>query len=182
MRAFICSLVIVAASVIFSSGQHAIAQSQGTNQALGDIADIVFEEIEKRAIEEYYNGVPGLDSSSEDTDDSEANKNKDKKDKSAKSKKDKSAKGKKDKGAKGKGRGNGLPPGLAKRDQLPPGLAKRGNQLPPGLMKSDLPPDLEKQLPKLPDNVERVVVDDDVLLVQRGTDIILDVLEGVLIK
>lgn len=164
MRAFICSLVLGVAAVIFSPGQHAIAQSQGANQVLGDIADIVFKEVEKRAIEEYYKRFPVGDTASTETDDSEAKKDK----------------GKKDKSAKGKGRGNGLPPGLAKRDQLPPGLAKRGNQLPPGLMKSDLPPDLEKQLPKLPDNVERVVVDSDVLLVQRGTDLILDVLKGVL--
>jgi len=166
MRTFICSLVLGVASVVFSPGQHAMAQSEGANQVLGEIADIVFNEVEKRAIEEYYKRVPGGNTTTAETDDSEAKKDK----------------GKKDKSAKGKGRGNGLPPGLAKRDQLPPGLAKRGNQLPPGLMKSDLPPDLEKQLSKLPDDVERVVVDDDVLLVQRGTDIILDVLEGVLIK
>ena len=98
-----------------------------------------------------------------------------------KSKSAKKNKGKeKDKSAKGKGHGNGLLPGLAKRDQLPPGLAKRGNRLPPGLMKSDLPTDLEETLPKLPDNVERVVVDTDILLVQKGTDLILDVMEGIL--
>ena len=47
-------------------------------------------------------------------------------------------------------------------------------------MKSDLPTDLEETLPKLPDNVERVVVDTDILLVQKGTDLILDVMEGIL--
>ena len=73
-----------------------------------------------------------------------------------------------------------MPPGLAKRDQLPPGLAKRGNRLPPDLMKSDLPPELEASLPKLPNNVERVVVDTDVLLVQKGTDLILDVIERII--
>jgi len=164
MRTFICSLALGVASVVFSPGQHAIAQSEGANQVLGDIADIVFKEVEKRAIEEYYKRVPGGDTASTETEDSEVKK----------------SKGKKDKSAKGKERGNGLPPGLAKRDQLPPGLAKRGNLLPPGLMKSDLPPDLEKQLPKLPDDLERVVVDNDVLLVQRGTDLILDVIKGVL--
>ena len=44
----------------------------------------------------------------------------------------------------------------------------------------DLPPDLENKLGDLPKNVERVIVDDDVLLVQKGTDLILDVLEGVI--
>ena len=144
----------------------AIAQTSGTSQVVGDIADIVFKEVEKRAIEEYYKRVPGA---KKDTDEGDKEESEVKK-----------SKGKKDKGAKGKGRGNGLPPGLAKRDQLPPGLAKRGNQLPPGLMKSDLPPDLENELPDLPADVERVVVDDDVLLIQRGTDLILDVLEGVI--
>lgn len=140
------------------------SQGTGSGGVIGDIADIVFKEAEKRVIEEYYDRVPGAKPADDD----------DEKDKSAKKGKDK------DKGAKGKGRGNGLPPGLAKRDQLPPGLAKRGNQLPPGLMKGDLPPDLENKLGDLPKNVERVIVDDDVLLVQKGTDLILDVLEGVI--
>lgn len=137
------------------------SQGTGSGGIIGDIADIVFKEAEKRVIEEYYDRVPG----SKPTDDEE---------------RDKSGKKAKDKGAKNKGRGNGLPPGLAKRDQLPPGLAKRGNQLPPGLMKGDLPPDLENKLGDLPKNVERVIVDDDVLLVQKGTDLILDVIEGVI--
>jgi hypothetical protein len=140
------------------------SQETGSGSVIGDIADIVFKEAERRIIKEYYDHVPGAKRSE----------NEDDKDKSGK--KDK----KKDKGASGKGRGNGLPPGLAKRDQLPPGLAKRGNQLPSGLMKSDLPPDLEAKLGNLPNNVERIIVDNDVLLVQKGTDLILDVLEGVL--
>jgi len=163
---------ILALMLTFMLGHPANAQSTPPPQGqgvLGDIAKIVFEEAERRVIKEYYDRVPGAKEASEQEDD---------KDKSTSSKKGKDKK--KDKSAKGKGRGNGLPPGLAKRDQLPPGLAKRGNQLPPGLMKGDLPPDLEKSLPKLPDNVERVVVDTDVLLVQKGTDLILDVIEGVL--
>ncbi|MEX0695178.1 MAG: hypothetical protein WD075_12090 [Rhodospirillales bacterium] len=138
-------------------------QNSGTTGVLGDIADIVFKEAEKRIIEEFYDKVPGAGKAGEDDD-----------------KDGKHGKDKKDKSAKGKGRGDGLPPGLAKRDQLPPGLARRGNQLPSGLMKGDLPPELDKQLPALPANVERVIVDSDILLVQKGTDLILDVLEGVL--
>lgn len=157
-------LVVLGAAALFYPASDAQAQSQGTSEVVGDIKDIVFEEIEKRAIEEYYRQFPDR-----------APKNNDENQDDAQGKKDK-----KDKGAKGKGRGAGLPPGLAKRDQLPPGLAKRGNQLPPGLMKGDLPPELENKLPKLPDDVERVTVDDDVLLIQRGTNLILDVLEGVL--
>lgn len=168
MRYLIFGLASAIAIIFISSATPVAAQSQGANQVLGDIADIVFKEVERRAIEEYYKRVPSAKKESEDVDKDESEVKK------SKGKKDKSAKGK------GKGRSNGLPPGLAKRDQLPPGLAKRGNQLPPGLMKSDLPPELENQLPELPEDVERVVVDDDVLLVQRGTDLILDVLEGVL--
>src|SRR5690606_37311777 len=45
---------------------------------------------------------------------------------------------------KGKKKGNkSLPPGLAKRDELPPGLAKqlaRNGHLPPGLERRNLPP------------------------------------------
>lgn len=143
---------------------------QGGGSIAGDVADIVFKEVEKRAIEEFYKHVPGARPNDTEKDDDGGKK---------KAKGDKGDKGKGN-AAKGGGRGNGLPPGLAKRDQLPPGLAKRGNRLPPGLMKSDLPPELESKLPDLPANVERVVVDDDVLLVQKGTDLILDVLEGVL--
>ncbi len=143
-------------------------QGSASGTVLGDIADIVFKEAERRAIEDYYDKVPGAkraDGDDKDDDDDKA---------------EKKYKGKKDKKAKNKGRGDGLPPGLAKRDQLPPGLAKRGNYLPRGLMKSDLPPELESKLPPLPDNVERVAIDTDILLIEKGTGVILDVIEGVL--
>lgn len=164
------TLIVVLLALMLS--QHANAQSTPPAQGqsvLGDIAKVVFEEAERRVIKEYYDRVPGAKATDEQDEDKDEPK-------AAKKSKGKN----KNKNAKGKGRGNGLPPGLAKRDQLPPGLAKRGNQLPPGLMKSDLPPELEKTLPKLPDNVERVVVDTNVILVQKGTDLILDVIEGVL--
>lgn len=163
---------LIVALLALMLGQHANAQSSPPAQGqsvLDDIAKVVFEEAERRVIKEYYDRVPGAKASDEQGEE---------KDKSTSAKKDKGKS--KDKSAKGKGRGNGLPPGLAKRDQLPPGLAKRGNRLPPGLMKSDLPADLEETLPELPDNVERVVIDTDILLVQKGTDLILDVMEGIL--
>lgn len=170
MRRILVGLVTLAALTLIYPVSDVQAQTQTTSQVLGDIKNILFEEAERRAIEEYYKRFPSRvpqdgNTPTEDTEE--------------KAEKDKSKKGK-GKGAKGKGRGNGLPPGLAKRDQLPPGLAKRGNQLPPGLMKGDLPPDLEKELPELPNDVERVTVDNDVLLIQRGTNLILDVIEGVL--
>ena len=153
-------------------GQHANAQSTPPAQGqkvLDDIAKVVFEEAKRRVIKEYYDRVPGAKATNEQDED---------KDKSKSAKKNKGKD--KDKSAKGKGRDNGLPPGLAKREQLPLGLAKRGNRLPSGLMKSDLPPELEASLPKLPNNVEGVVVYTDVLLVQKGTDPIFDVIEGII--
>lgn len=80
----------------------------------------------------------------------------------------------------------GLPPGLAKRGgNLPPGLQKklaRDGQLPPGLQKrmEPLPADLDRRLPRLPDNWQRVVVERDVILLDRRTNRILDVIEDVL--
>ncbi len=75
--------------------------------------------------------------------------------------------------------GNGLPPGLAKRGELPPGLAKqlvRNGQLPPGLQKRDLPPDLLSQLPPLDPAYRYIVADDKVMLVRRATNVIMDIL------
>ena len=66
------------------------------------------------------------------------------------------------------GPGRRLPPGLAKRDELPPGLARqyqRNDTLPPGLAKRDLPADLSLRLPRPRFGTERVAVDNDVLLI-----------------
>jgi len=80
----------------------------------------------------------------------------------------------------------GLPPGLAKRGgNLPPGLQKkleRDGQLPPGLQKrvQPLPVDLDRRLPRLPETWERVVVERDVILIDRRTNRILDIIENVI--
>jgi hypothetical protein len=63
----------------------------------------------------------------------------------------------------------GLPPGLAKKDRLPPGLEKqlrRNGHLPPGLEKKmqPLPRTCEVRLPSLPANVTRVIVGNYVIL------------------
>jgi hypothetical protein len=82
----------------------------------------------------------------------------------------------------GKGKGKkqkGLPPGLAKREQLPPGLEKqlaRNGHLPPGLEGRDLPPDLIRDLPRLHADYRYVIANDKVMLVRRATNLILDVL------
>ena len=73
------------------------------------------------------------------------------------------------------------PPGLAKRDKLPPGLAKQlteNGALPPGLEKRSLPEDLLHRLPARK-GTKRVIVDDDILLVEEGTEIVLDIIEDI---
>ena len=80
----------------------------------------------------------------------------------------------------------GLPPGLAKRGgNLPPGLQKkldRDGKLPPGLQKrlEPLPTNLDRRLPRLPEHWERVILDRDIILVDRRTNRILDIIEDVI--
>ena len=78
---------------------------------------------------------------------------------------------------------SGLPPGLAKRQQLPPGLQKQVREkgtLPPGLQKRLLPGELEGRLSRLPPGYERVIVGADVVIVEIATRVILDILRDVL--
>lgn len=71
-----------------------------------------------------------------------------------------------------------VPPGLAKKNKLPPGLAKR-DRLPPGLQGRYLPGDLERHLRRLPDNYVRLKVGHDIVLMDRNTRVIFDVIYGV---
>ena len=66
-----------------------------------------------------------------------------------------------------------------KHKSLPPGLAKqfhRNGILPPGLRRNYLPPGLSARLPGLPPGQARVLVGNDVLLIQQTTGLILDIL------
>ena len=80
---------------------------------------------------------------------------------------------------------SGLPPGLAKRDRLPPGLErqvqKRGT-LPPGLQKKvqPLPPELERRLSVLPTGYRRVVIAGNVILMNEKTSLIYDIVRNVI--
>lgn len=79
----------------------------------------------------------------------------------------------------------GLPPGLAKKGKLPPGLQKhldKNGKLPPGLQKrlEPLPRDLEVRLPRLPEYWERVILQEHVVLIDRRTQQILDIIENVI--
>jgi hypothetical protein len=64
---------------------------------------------------------------------------------------------------------------------LPPGLQKKlaRGRLPPGIEKRYLPAELEAALPPHP-GVERVVLGDDVLLVETESGFVLDILHGAL--
>jgi hypothetical protein len=73
-----------------------------------------------------------------------------------------------------------LPPGLAKRDRLPPGLERqlviRGT-LPPGLEREayPVPVDLERRLPPPPPDCERLWIGGHIVLMNRRTKVVLDI-------
>ena len=71
------------------------------------------------------------------------------------------------------------PPGLAKRgNELPPGLVKR-DVLPPGLQGRALPSALESRLTPLSDPYVRVRIGADIVLLDRNTRVIVDVVYNV---
>lgn len=75
-----------------------------------------------------------------------------------------------------------LPPGLAKKQKLPPGLARqveRNGRLPPGLQGRPLPRELERRLPSLPDGYVRLRVGLDVVLMERDTRVVVDIVEDI---
>ncbi len=82
--------------------------------------------------------------------------------------------GKKNKTAKSKGKSGELPPGLQKH------LEKHGT-LPPGLAKKKLPPGLAKRLGLAGSGLERLIVDDDVLLVEAATGVVLDIIKDIVV-
>jgi hypothetical protein len=79
-----------------------------------------------------------------------------------------------------------LPPGLAKRGgNLPPGLKKhleRDGTLPPGLQKrvEPFPVELERRLAPLPSTCSRVTLGVDILILDRRTQRILDIVHDIL--
>lgn len=73
-----------------------------------------------------------------------------------------------------------LPPGLAKKDRLPPGLEKqlvRRGTLPPGLQKrlQPCPEDLERRLPPPPPDCAHLLIAGHIVLLNRKTNVILDI-------
>ena len=78
--------------------------------------------------------------------------------------------------------GSGLPPGLAKRNgNLPPGLEKqleRNGTLPPGLQKKlqPCPVEVERRLPPLSPEYRRGVIGANIVVFNRNTNVIVDVM------
>jgi len=73
-----------------------------------------------------------------------------------------------------------LPPGLAKKDQLPPGLEKqlvRRGSLPPGLQKriQPCPEELVHRLPPPPPDCVNVLIGGHVVLLNHKTNIVVDI-------
>ncbi|MDV7340066.1 hypothetical protein RYZ26_10715 [Terasakiella sp. A23] len=160
--------------ILFFVGLSFQVQAQSPRETVKEVGQIIFSEMEKRVIREVMDraGVkPAARSKDEEMEDDDDD-NGGKKHKN---------KGKGKGNSKGKGKNKGMPPGLAKKDQLPKGLAKR-DTLPPGLAKRDLPQEVTRRLPPPAPGTERVIVDNDVLLVETGTQIVLDIIKDVITK
>ena len=77
---------------------------------------------------------------------------------------------------------DGLPPGLAKREQLPPGLQRqlqKNGTLPPGWQKrfQPLPKALERSLPKPSPGLKRGIIGGNLALVEETSEKILDIIQ-----
>lgn len=80
---------------------------------------------------------------------------------------------------------SGLPPGLAKREKLPPGLERqlqKNGTLPPGLQKKvqPLPVELERRMRTLPTGWRRVVIAGNVIMMNEKTSAIYDIVRNVI--
>lgn len=76
----------------------------------------------------------------------------------------------------------GYPQGFKKPKPIPPGIKKklaRGGTLPPGIAKTRMPDSVLSRLPRR-DGQEILFIDRDVYLIQKSTELVLDVLENVL--
>ncbi len=76
---------------------------------------------------------------------------------------------------KGKGKGQAQDRG---EKEMPRGISKkleRGGTLPPGIKKTRMPADLARELPRRPANQELTIVEDNVVLLEKTTGRILDI-------
>lgn len=161
MKPLLVSVLILIAGIQTSYAGNALAPSgQSWQDANRNVTNRVFSETERAVIEEYFGAQPADSqdySDNEGEDDHPGHGN-----------------------GHGRGHGGGLPPGLAKKDHLPPGLQKqleRNGHLPPGLEKQALPTDLAARLPRAPRGTERVLVGNDVVLLDKKSQLILDIID-----
>ncbi len=145
----------------FSAAGPGLAQSEpGAAPAGPSVADIVIDEAARHILRNYYErNAHAWVIAHPDDDDSHGNNKKNKKNKN---------------------KHKDIPPGIAKKGSLPPGIYKqlvRNGQIPPDVHYQPLPPDLIVQLPPLQPAYQYVIVDDRVLLIQAATRAIMDVLQ-----
>ncbi len=81
-------------------------------------------------------------------------------------------------------RSGSLPPGLAKREALPPGLRKQLHErgaLPPGLQKHlvPVPAPLLTRLPPMPPYYQRYFAGDDLLVIDTRSNVLVAIVPGV---
>lgn len=81
-------------------------------------------------------------------------------------------------------RSGSLPPGLAKREELPPGLRRQlreKGELPPGLEKhlTPVPADLDARLPRIPAYDRRYFAGRDLIIVDERTKHVDAIIRGV---
>ena len=75
-----------------------------------------------------------------------------------------------------------LPPGLAKKDRLPPGLERQlrvNGTLPPGLQREahECPREIEEYLPPPPPDCDHVLLGGQIVLRNKKTQMVLDILK-----
>ncbi len=128
-----------------------------------DVIGQVFSAVEKKIIKDFFGKQAA---------DAVLGTKKNKKDKGKKNKNAKEGGGNKNKNAKSKGMSGELPPGLQKH------IEKYGT-LPPGLAKKELPPGLAKRLGSTRSGLERLIVGDDVVLVEEATGVVLDIIKDI---
>ncbi len=139
----------------------------------GQVPPTLFGDDEKRIITDYLFKKAGLPNpTTTSTPDSSEDLNKDDDDEDEPKGKSK-AKGK----DKNKNKNKKMPPGLAKRKELPPGLAKR-HTLPPGLAVRELPEELEELLPPTVEGQQRIIADENIVLIEQATGRVLDIILG----
>ena len=149
------SIITLFIATFFIGFSPALTAGDMATAAVEKAIDAGFSELERQIIERYFGGYPAEEE--QEMDETKSSK---------------------------KGKKKGLPPGLAKKEKLPPGLERqlqRNGTLPPGLAKRELPEDLDQQLPEPAEGFERTIVENAVVLVEKATGRIADIIQDVVV-